>query len=803
MSLSPTGAARKLRNCFLITGAGIILVWLCSSIFRPPLAWQSLRAVYDEEQHNSHAFRWLGSPAEIQVFAESAAGVTISGDWRCGFHVASTDLEVSINGRPWGRATLDQTMQHFVWTGVPLQSGRNIISFVSAAGSAPISAGDHRVAAVGVRDLLIRRPYQELPYGHFLFLGGAATLVFIAWRTPIVAGVSGVDALGAGLLAAFGALSLSAMMLSLPQALTGVRWTLLLLAIAAIVRLLPAQTIGKETTYYGMRLKPLTLLLLPAVVLAIVQLYSPVSKYDDLMYHGSRAGYWLGQQSILPFTTHNERQEVFPYAGDLLFAFGVFTTRNELAGRAFVFLAYPVASILIVGILRKRGVSTGIAMGSAWLIASTPLVAQAAIGIKPDLWGLVFTLIALNSGWNLVDPCEAPASLSHSVILLFAVCAATAIKFTFLLLAPLVLLPFLVAPSWSRRACLVVILLLALGLYGLLSTFHHNRTHSGGWFGSPEMAATHRPVPGAKTVARHLARLPFVLFGVPWLPTEGLRDSIQETLGKSADLVGALEPLPLEGLNGWPGSFHPTAPEFDDRYSFLWFFVLLGIAAGVAHLKKTRSLAAVLHAFFPLATGLWLIVALTCCVRWQPQSGIPERLLTPGIVLTLLGAAWLWHLSVPHRRSVGIVLCILIAFHALPFIHCRWLQFTTLSIAGHIGGPPSSVFTPSAASIPPGAKILLFASQSSGDYVLFHPNQGFPTRVLPWGRRPFSEAAFTETLEAWRPDFVVLEADDMTHFHWHGHLSLQPFVAHLDQSLTFRRIPEGQPNIIYARDSSH
>jgi hypothetical protein len=135
-------------------------------------------------------------------------------------------LELIVNKRLLDRVALAQTIRQVRSPAVQLQPGDNVVRFTISAGSARISAQDPRMAAVGVQGLQIRRLASAPHPGHLLFLPvfllGAGGLTVIAWRVPLVAGFRGVDALGAGLLGAFGALTVSASILSVAHALTGV-----------------------------------------------------------------------------------------------------------------------------------------------------------------------------------------------------------------------------------------------------------------------------------------------------------------------------------------------------------------------------------------------------------------------------------------------------------------------------------------------------------------------------------------------------------------------------------------------------
>ena len=543
----------------------------------------------------------------------------------------------------------------------------------------------------------------------------------------------------------------------------------------------------------------IALILLPALLVAWVQLLSPVAKFDDLMYHGSRAGYWLGNHSVFPFPSHNERQEVFPYAGDLLFAFGVFTARNETLGRMMVFLAYPGILLLTAGLLRKRGVSAGLAIGTAWLIGSAPQVRDAAIGIKPDLWGLVFSLIAINEIWNIWRAPHAPGRKISYVIGLGSICAAIAVKTTFLLLIPLALVPLLMARSFKERIQLAGVVAGSLFSFGLLVTFVHNKKYEKGWLGSPEMVRVHRPDPGVGAVRRQLERLPFVVIGLPWIPNETLRGQIEKRLNELSVLTGAAKPLPLESGQGWPGNFAPTVPEFNRGYSLLWLFALFGVTAGLLNLKTLMSDRDGVAGIAVMGLGLSLMIGVATAVRWQANSDVPERFLVAGFAVTTVGAAYCWSRAGWRHPAIQVLLACLLAFHAIPFLQASHLFLLQVGRGGVGNGGGDSALSPAAAIIPPRSRILLFASQSDGDYVLFHPDAGFITKVFPWGRQPFSEKAFASVLATDNPDFIVFEGPDSVSFHWHPPLSLTPFLNYLDKSPQFSRESRGAPNLIYQR----
>lgn len=630
--------------------------------------------------------------------------------------------------------------------------------------------------------------------GYGLFLLGVAALFWLAWRVPAVLGLRGVDRLGAGILVAFAVLAGSAALISGARALTGVTWTGAVLAAACPALLRQARS-RAGFAIESPRLTPLELLLVlaPAAVVAYAQVVSPVAKFDDLMYHGSRAGYWLGQGSVLPFPSHNERQTVLPYAGDLFFAFGVFTARSELAGKLLVFLAYPCVLALTAMTLRGRGLPATLAIGTAWVIAVTPRMREAAIGIKPDLWGFAFSIVAINAAYGYFGTRASVARLTYAAVLAGALCAAAATKLTFLLLAPLAVIPLIFGSSAERTRYLAAVAAW-LVVFGLVVTISYNRIYMGGWFSSPAMSAVQTP--DVEAIPRQLARLPFVLFGIPWIPFEPVRQRLEQAMQSTAAATGASTPLRGEDAEvPWPGIFAPRLGRVDNGYSLLWLFVVAGVLTTVVRRRDLLANRQGRLAVAVLGLGIWLMIGVTITLRWQAASGVPERFLLPGIGLAVLGAAWAWHIAVQPRQSLTFAAALLAAYHAMPFA-----ADTRLSLGiGDTGAvvQPRSVLSPAARVVPPGSRVLLFASQDAGDYVLFHPERRFPTRVVPWGTRAFVAGEFMAVLDSTGADVVVFERPDRV-----GDLDLVPFVSFLDEDPDFRVDPRAEPNTVFVRHAA-
>jgi len=51
-----------------------------------------------------------------------------------------------------------------------------------------------------------------------------------------------------------------------------------------------------------------------------IQWFTPLFEGDEKMYHASRVLYWLQHQTVFPYITHNDRQNVFTFGSELFFS---------------------------------------------------------------------------------------------------------------------------------------------------------------------------------------------------------------------------------------------------------------------------------------------------------------------------------------------------------------------------------------------------------------------------------------------------------------------------------------------------
>jgi hypothetical protein len=512
----------------------------------------------------------------------------------------------------------------------------------------------------------------------------------------------------------------------------------------------------------------------------VVQWRTPLHKGDDLMYHGARAAYWVQNRSLLPYPTHNDRQNVFTAAADLPFLIGLLFTGDERIARVLHLAALPLAVWGLLRLGRTLGVRGPAALVGPALFVTTPLVVSASEGIGAELWTTLGLLGLLHCLVRVLRGTRATALSAWLGVGAFA-SLCLAFKLTLLPVVGLVVLAAMVsvapspAPRW--RALVGGLLLGAVGS-GLALTLAANAATYGHPFGPAAMQRVHRSDLRLETVRAHAARVPFLLTGVPALWSDRARDSLQRSAEWLAERTGAATPLRGERREGWPGAFQPRVSRLDARFSLT---AVLGAAAGlwvgVQWARRRRRAPAWRWppAWIVLVTAT-LGLAIVMFLRWQAAAGLPDRFLVP---LLAPAAALVSYavFSLRRRRGVMAAFLVLLAWSLVPGA----VQITraTVHALAEPPRPPGRVglFADAAAALPEGARVLLVANQGSGDYVLFAPERGFSNVVLPWGQAPFDAAALRARIVRDRPTHVLIENAEAVDFHWGGTLRTREMVA--------------------------
>lgn len=605
--------------------------------------------------------------------------------------------------------------------------------------------------------------------------------------------LQGDDALCASPVIVFLALNASALVPSFFEKLNGPTWAGMLLALAALAFWTTKKwAIASPEPVSARAGQWPDFLLIGALTFPVLvnQIIRPVLNFDDLMYHGSRAGYWLTNQSILPFPVHNDRLVAFPVGGDLWFALGVLTTQGEVAGKVLVFLAYPFSLVLMLATARMLGVRDWLARVAVVLVACIPLFRAGAVGIKPDLWLVVFSLTAVLwfMRWKKGDA----VSDQSPLWLALSLGCALGVKWT---IAPLFVL--LVPVLWTYRAkmrrvfAILTVLTGAVALGGAGLALIHNMATTGHPIGTKLFREVHKPDPGWKVASIHLVRVPFQMVDFPIFPDEELRAATIELLGGWADALGATKELTWEEPGSLPGPFRPEYEMVGNRFSLLWIILLSAMVMVPWLLWKMRRSPGASTLLFLSASVLLLFLTIVFQVRWQPQALLPDRLLLPGLIVGVLLWAWAWERTLATNRAATLFLVTLVAFHSIPFLLHSERVLTTAAATGWSAPTDYSTQSPweeAARAVGSGKSVLLFASQGALDYPLFDPQGGFSNRVWPWGKLPYDSARFEALLNARRIDTIVFEQAAPFQMLWDADFDPVPFISEAESLPDFEKV---------------
>jgi hypothetical protein len=504
---------------------------------------------------------------------------------------------------------------------------------------------------------------------------------------------------------------------------------------------------------------------------AVRQWRSPIQAHDDVVYHGPRVLFWLQQAAIAAFTSNNDRQVVFPYGAEIFLAWSLLFARWEPLARMVFWMALPLAAVGIILVCRQLGVRPAWSLAAAAVLVWTPLVRDQAIGIKPELWGVVFLL---GAGFWLVRVHQAShAGRPLLWAAVFAVLAANT-KFT-LLTAPAAVVAWgLAAPNEFRRRRALLALFaggsVALLCSGLAHTMWDNTRLFGHPLGPAAMRQVHAADLSGAQVGGHLARVSLELIDFPWLPgwaADAISRSGDALLGSS----GLGRPLAGEAGSTWPGVFSYKVGRLACRYSLAGllsvpcaFIALLGLRRHGD--PASRGPAAL--AF--LAIGVALPIVLF--VRWQSNAGVPERFLAAAFALGVVTVCWAFDAAARERRWLAPLGSVLLAWTVVPLVPGEVRRAIAMP---HIGS--TRPYYRIAEILPAGARIIHFGGTSSHEYFLFAPRLGYPNRVFPWGNAPFDPDRLARMIAEYGVTHIVVEGDGLISFHWGGERDLREAVA--------------------------
>lgn len=540
-------------------------------------------------------------------------------------------------------------------------------------------------------------------------------------------------------------------------------------------------------------------LLLAALSLA-EQKVTPVSGFDDRMYHASRAAYWQQNASLLPYTTHNDRQVALPFGSDLVFFWGLLMGGSEAAGRLAFWAGYPLALLGLLFLLRQAGASPRTAWAGVLLFAATPGVATAAVGLNPEPWCVVFVL---GLAWALLRArqSDVPDEVGSALAGLFLALAANVRTTSVVLVVGAALLLVRPATHLRRRAaCAAGGALVGFLLSGLAVTTLGNLIREGHPLGSAAFRRVHASDLSSHQLVAHTARLAALFAEVPDIPSAELRATLESEGRRLLERAGATR-LPGERAESWPGLYAFHVPERAANFSLgglVWLpSLLVALVLACRAWARGRPLGATASLSI-LQAPLLLTVALL--LRWMPLARVPERFLVSpyalGVALVTLGAGRLLasHSGAPRSRlvlgraaaGISIVLIAWMTFDAAS----EQLSRVRLVLARPV---PTTVldepYERALLRLPLGSRILLVGGQATRDYPLFAPREGFRNVVLPWGKARFRADEMRRRLEEGRVTHVLVENDQEVDRHWEPALPTREMVSWLENAPGLEEIP--------------
>ena len=517
----------------------------------------------------------------------------------------------------------------------------------------------------------------------------------------------------------------------------------------------------------------------------------PIHAFDDRMYRASRVAYWLQHQSVLPWTTHNDRQTAFPFGSELLFFWPVLFTRAELPGRLAFFAGVPLCAIGLYTVMREARVARTASLAGVLVLLATPTFFRLQDGLYPEVWLSLFSLGALYFGLRAAgDPARAAR---HLVCVGFLATLAVNVKTTALALLPAALmLPWLIPakrPRWRGVTNVLAGAVAGAALSGLAMTLALNLRHDGQPLGPPGMSAAHTADDSPRQLRTHAGRFLVGLIDFPVMPSESVRRGLSDIGNKFLRLLGAHDPLPGEEFDSfWPGMYHFGVGPYATRFSvggMLWLPCL-----AVATLLIARGGTSRRRPWILLLFAASLLLPSIFVIRWM---GGMDRFFLPAYAVSLPILAIVLQQAARRWRWFRSLVIVLIALAVLPVLLLEnaeaWRRV-----------PPAEreldePFYFALRQIPAGSRILLVAAIDARDYGLFRPRGGFTNHVVPWGHQPFDAAHMQRLIDENNVTHVLVQNDQRLSLHWRPPLETRETVRWLTDHEWLEELPVPSPGM--------
>lgn len=536
-----------------------------------------------------------------------------------------------------------------------------------------------------------------------------------------------------------------------------------------------------------------------------VRAHTPLYGFDELMYHASRPLYWIGHQSVFPFESHNDRHNVFTFGAELWFLFAIIHTQSEYWSRLFFMLQLPLALTGAYVFLSRFGISRRLSLLVLLAVLLMPMTLRESLSLKPEV-GTIWVLLGYSYFFARLTAHR--TDYPGWVGLCLFVAVGLAYKLTFLVFLPLsaglLLWKFYFSSARWRIAKVVIISgLSSLFLSSAWITLGSNYYYFGKLTGPPLFSEEHRSGSDWNTMKTHLVRIPFVLWGLPWIPSETARQGLEGTGQAVSEFLGANELLrgEVDYDFSWPGIFKFEQPRWDQRFSYFGIVGAMGVLwLAIRHLlRRFCNGRRIPRMFWAMLPACLLGMAIFMVIRWQAAALLPDRFLLPVISVCLLSLPLIVH---PYWRRAGqwgvkVFVVSVLLVGSLP--GAKWLVDRMAEVSeGVERAPENAYFVDIVDKIPEGSRILFFGGHVSGDYFLFNPAHNYSNRVIPWGKQAFDPQVLEQVLREQNISHVVLETLFHARFEPHPPLPLAPFYRYFIDSGRFRLVsdPESFPVLL-------
>ena len=505
----------------------------------------------------------------------------------------------------------------------------------------------------------------------------------------------------------------------------------------------------------------------------------PLREFDDRMYHGSRAAYWLQHRSVFGYTTHNERQVSFPFGGELWFFWPLLFTRSDMAGQLGFGLALPLAAMGVYWSLREAGASrNGAALGVV-TFCFAPMVLYHARGLRTELWAALYATGC--AFWAIRALRDEGQRIAPLVLAGLCFALAVNVKATALPMAVglIVLAPVVPRRPWAIGAVAGGILV-GFVLSGFVATAVFNWRTFGHPLGSQHFRAVHQADLSAAQLRTHAARGALALVDPPIAP-DRLSRALESGGASFLRLLRAAAPLPREEQS-WPGPYLFHVEPFAGNYSLAGppWVVLLGVALMLVVRDVARTWSRVVLSSTSLLALLAapMLLAPVFMLRWT--EGVP-RFWVPAYALGLLVFVPMLDRWAATRRWLALACAAALALMVVPaaFVHAS-RSWGNLQAKLSPVGLEEPFFEP-LAHIEDSSTILLAGVGDVRDYPLFAPGRGFTNRVVSWGSGPFDATRVRRLIDEQGVTHVIVQTEPPVDF--------EPMVNWLTEQPDFSEIP--------------